>query len=97
MTAVDLGALDGDLFQQSEAVGMLSALANTLYVGAGYLTFMDPPDAKAAHNLERAAEFLVRAIRRAYPKAEAEHLIQKAERAAADGILAQKAAMGVLP
>lgn len=88
----DFGDLP-DFFGQAEAFWLLTSLTYAYAIGIGYLQLMVPPDLKAAHNPDRAADFLERAVRHAYPGPEGEFLIQLARKKAKEGVEAQRAAM----
>lgn len=81
-----------DALSQAEALWHLTALSYTYALGLGYLTLMSPPDRKAAWNPEKAADYLERSVRLAYPHGEAEFLIALARQKAREGVVAQKAA-----
>jgi hypothetical protein len=88
--AFDFGDLP-DSLSQAEALWHLTALSYVYALGLGYLTLMDEPDPKAAYNLEKAAEFLERSVRRAYAGAgEAEFLIAMARKKAREGVEGQR-------
>lgn len=81
-----------DSISQAEALWHLTALSYVYALGLGYLTLLDQPDAKAAWNCERAADYLERSVRRAYPGPEGEFLLALARRKAREGVDRQKAA-----
>ena len=78
-----------DLLSQAEALWHLTALSYSYAIGIGYLVLMNPPDKKAAYNIERSCEYLERSIRRAYSSGEAEFLIALARKKAWEGVKAQ--------
>ena len=81
-----------DSISQAEALWHLTALSYVYALGLGYLTMLDQPDAKAAWNCERAADYLERSVRRAYPGPEGEFLLALARRKAREGVDRQRAA-----
>jgi hypothetical protein len=81
-----------DTLSQAEALWHLTALSYVYALGLGYLTLMSPPDRKAAWNPEKAADYLERSVRLAYPQGEAEFLIALARQKAREGVAAQKVA-----
>ena len=80
-----------DTISQAEALWHLTALSYAYALGLGYLTLLDQPDAKAAWNCERAADYLERSVRRAYPGPEGEFLLALARWKAREGVDRQKA------
>lgn len=81
-----------DTISQAEALWHLTALSYVYALGLGYLTLLDLPDPKAAWNLERAADYLERSVRRAYPGPEGEFLLALARKKGREGVDRQKAA-----
>ena len=81
-----------DSVSQAEALWHLTALSYVYALGLGYLTLLDEPDTKAAWNLERAADYLERSVRRAYPGPEGEFLLGLARQKGREGVERQKAA-----
>lgn len=81
-----------DTVSQAEALWHLTAISYVYALGIGYLTLLDQPDTKAAWNCERAADYLERSVRRAYPGPEGEFLLALARRKAREGVDRQKAA-----
>lgn len=80
-----------DSLSQAEAFWHLTALAYTYALGMGYLTLLDEPDRRAAYNAEKAAEFMERSVRRAYPGPEGAFLLELARKKAREGVAAQRA------
>ena len=81
-----------DSVSQAEALWHLTALSYVYALGLGYLTLLDQPDAKAAWNCERAADYLERSVRRAYPGPEGEFLLALARKKGREGVDRQRAA-----
>lgn len=95
MSAVQLVPFDfkdlPDSLAETQALWHLNGLSHAYALGMGYLLLTSPPDRKAAWNPEKAAEYLERSVRLAYPQGEAEFLIALARQKAREGIAAQKA------
>ena len=79
-----------DTISQAEALWHLTALSYVYALGLGYLTLMDEPDRKAAWNLEKAADYIERSVRRAYPGPEGEFLLALARKKGREGVDRQK-------
>ena len=91
VTPFDFGDLP-DTLSQAEALWHLTALSYVYAIGIGYLTLMDEPDRKAAWNLEKAADYLERSVRRAYGEGEAAFLLALARKKAKEGVDRQREA-----